>query len=328
MKNKQYVEPDVKIDNELRSLANDTVIASAHGKLVSSVSTSSKKMDGTYFEYNVIDVKNDKIEYTFTTDEYLEYGGIKNDGTVVMWNSAANKGLSIYFFTPGQDGAEIIQTDIAHAYLTFDENSDTIYLNDNKTIYKLKADGTLEEIAKCGESESFNYMDPYHMLGFIGSNDSETDELKVISLSDGKTLWKTGPDVFGKYTTKDYVIVTERNLNDPTGSLILHCFDPMTGEEKNTYELDSSIWNIFTSAKSDLFINKSPQNSITVSDPMTLETADINIDIRTMYITNAVCIDENTWAVTMDLSPLGKYSKNVIKTVLINTNDLEFTKLQ
>lgn len=335
---------------ELEDLSGDEILGGARGKIVS--------FSGKKGEYKVIDAVTGKIERTIKCEEYLSFAGIKKDGTLIMLNTEENNCEEICLFAADKDEPESIKTSFKDLKPLFDEKTDTVYLKSRDTIYKLTDDGKLEEVLNCGDYDDLVGTDVSRMISGLLKDDGKFKgfpKLRTISVSDDKTLWETLSYNGSIAYTKNMAVAYDSISDEDNTVSELRCFDIRTGEKKGIYETSGSVTNIFASDKTDNCIlrksvksYKDFEDHVTVFNAATGKATYVDIGVKDIVVCNAMCIDENTWAVSVasptlmsqempapdftDEWMVGSYAgggldESVTRTFIIRTDKQKFNKL-
>lgn len=318
---------------ELKTLSGASLIGSAKGRLVIRKDlTGGDPTAKSSYEYKVINAKTEKTERTIKSGVVFDLVGIKQDGTLIMSGYVKDKGTALYFFAEGSDEPVVQQTGMEYPRIAFDEKNETIYLDVENVIYKLTAEGKLEELVKTADDrDMFVNMDVADMvtgISYSANTNPELSKVGVISLATGKTRWETvqhdGSIAFSQHHAILYDSLSM--IKDDVMTSELRCFDKETGKKQGVYETDGSVSRIFTSAGTDnIIIGKTePMDSVFIFDTSTGEVSNVDLGIREMNIVYAAYMGEDVWAVTVSYAVEDAFE---VKTFIIDAVKQEYTKL-
>ena len=279
-------------------------------------------------EYTVLiyDVETGETESrSIVSSTYLNFVGIKKDGTLILSKDRSPNGTDICFYAPGKDEPEIVNIDMSFPAFGYDEETDEIYIFAD-IIYRMTPDGKLEDISA---SAGINKNDWMHhdlknkMVGVVHKNSSNKDlsQLNIFSLSKGAKLWETVQHDGSTYFTKNNTIVTDRISDSETS---LRCFDTNTGELQGIYKFEGSEPFIDTSSRSDkcLFIEHSQQ--LVIFDSAAGSIAHVDTGIKNLRINHIDFLDEDTLVLNITI-PGEKTFED--ETYIVDLSDAGFSKL-
>lgn len=316
---------------ELKNLSGASLIGSAKGRLVTRKDlTAGDRTAKSSYEYKVINAKTEKTERTIKSGIFLELVGIKQDGTLIMRGFVKDKGTALYFFAEGSDEPVVQLTGMEYPMIGSDEKDETIYVGEDAVIYKLTADGKLEEIVKATDDRDiFVEMDSANMVAGLSCYteiNPDLSKVSVISLATGKTLWETVQHQGDIAFSQHHAVLSDSIYKDDEMTSALRCFDTETGKKQGVYKMEGSVSRIFTSdGADDIIIGKAePMDSVTIFNTSTGEAAAVDLGIKEMSVDDAVYIGEDVWAVTVSYAVEDAFE---VKTFVIDAAEQEYTKL-
>lgn len=316
---------------ELKNLSGASLIGSAKGRLVTRTDLTGGDLTAkSSFEYKVINAKTEKTERTIKSGIFLELVGIKQDGTLIMRGFVKDKGTALYFFAEGSDEPVVQLTGMEYPMIGSDEKDETIYVGEDAVIYKLTADGKLEEIVKATDDRDiFVEMDSANMVAGLSCYteiNPDLSKVSVISLATGKTLWETVQHQGDIAFSQHHAVLSDSIYKDDEMTSALRCFDTETGKKQGVYKMEGSVSRIFTSdGADDIIIGKAePMDSVTIFNTSTGEAAAVDLGIKEMSVDDAVYIGEDVWAVTVSYAVEDAFE---VKTFVIDAAEQEYTKL-
>ncbi|MBP3798229.1 MAG: dockerin type I repeat-containing protein [Ruminococcus sp.] len=307
-----------------------SLIGGSHGKLVTMAGKVEGGMTGKFSaEYKVTDALSGKTELDFTSENSYNFAGLKKDGTLMLTRLVPEGGYEIYSYVPGKDKPSVIKLDNDVYRTYFDEQTDSLYIEEETKLNRLTADGKLEEIVSFGEDKLLTGVDASGMTAALQGDAISKDlsKVSVISLADGKSLWETvSHDGGGIVFTQHNAVAYDNIIKDDKSVGALRCFDAKTGKKLGVYQPEGDVAKVYSSSMTDNCIlqNSDSDDFVTVFNSTTGETAAVDLGIKDMRLNGAYCIDENTWAVNLST---GLGMDSVSKTFIIRTDKLEFKKL-
>ncbi|SFD04849.1 dockerin type I repeat-containing protein [Ruminococcus albus] len=310
---------------KLDHLTGESIYMVVNGKIITGFTTTDESDPSkTIYNAKVVDIETMKTERVFSSEKYFRVAGIKKDGTVIIIKFRSGGETNVCFYAPDKDEPEVVETDLFYPGEYYDEETDTLYLNDD-TLYKLTADGKLVDITPFENDDKY-FRDVDFSNKMIGLSVAKKDnpflyDLSVISLSTGETLWNTVQHSGNTYFSNGYTLVAD-NINGCEASL--RCFDTLTGEMLGIYKLDSYMPIVYSSNKSDKFIFDDHSNKFMVFDPKDGGIAYADLGLKNMNIFNVVFLDEDKVIVTAEYMD-GKETK--CDSFILDTSKLEYNKL-
>ena len=129
---------------ELKSAAGASVLGGGCGRLVALKNSTSAAKEKNGGEYVVISTSSDKVVRSFVSDVYLQFVGIKKDGTVIMSGNDPAQGNMLYFYKSGRNDPEKCRTDADYLNIKYDDKNDMLYCVKDNAVYVIGPDGKLK----------------------------------------------------------------------------------------------------------------------------------------------------------------------------------------
>ena len=310
---------------ELKSAAGASVLGGGCGRLVALKNSTSAAKKKTGGEYVVISTSSDKVVRSFVSDVYLQFVGIKKDGTVIMSGNDPVQGNMLYFYKSGRNDPEKCRTDADYLNIKYDDKNDMLYCIKDNAVYVIGPDGKLKEQYRAVDGAVFKGIELSKNIGAVCLDGEGLNGLAFVSLADGQTLWETVLHSGSAAFTDNTAVVCDGLGAQDNGSetSAVRCFDLETGEKKGVYKVEGSVSKLCFSDDSycGMIATTQPSDHITFFDPASGRSCKVDVGIKNMYVTGGICLDDKRWVVNIS-EENSRTGKGVAKNFVVAADKL------